>query len=446
MRTLLCLAIVSLAAAAHAAVIGKATVTAEQAPVMSGKQVIATAKKGDTFDVTELKGDWFGVAPSQGWIHKSNVRYEPAGPAPAPAPAPAATSASAPTVNPAPGARAEPPAAVSREATALAVERMQCGKPLGIPMQIAADKDSTPVVVRVNLQASKLIMTRDLSLLDATGKKGAFWGVVGTSEDPLKDNYTFFDTDRFITGGSGTVALAFVMPKPFKEPLTFKVGAEEQKVRLLSDNLEWNVACLESVDEGVRLSGARLLALHKEQAAVVVPALKQALTREKVPEVRKAIEDALRKLGGLENTDKTAGAPAAERGAGPLWARIVVDFVPPQASDFIKSMSSMMVSAFGPQPAGTGYEVNIQGYGISMGAIAKKYGPAEKIENTQKDVGKGKIVNMSRHHYGPLVFDVPDGQDCVHFMAAPGEWCTSGLRAKAEDTLKQAGASIGDRP
>jgi hypothetical protein len=86
MRTLLCLAILSLAAAAHAAVIGKATVTAEQAQVMSGKQVIATAKKGDTFDVTEEKGDWFGVAPSQGWIHKSNVRYEPGSPGAVPEP------------------------------------------------------------------------------------------------------------------------------------------------------------------------------------------------------------------------------------------------------------------------------------------------------------------------------------------------------------------------
>ena len=66
--------------AAPAAVIGKAVVTADQAPVMSGKQVISTARKGDTFDVTEVKGDWFGVAPSQGWIHKSNVRYEPAAP------------------------------------------------------------------------------------------------------------------------------------------------------------------------------------------------------------------------------------------------------------------------------------------------------------------------------------------------------------------------------
>ncbi len=89
MRTLSCAAAICLAAAlAHAAVIGKATVTAEQAPVMSGKQVVATAKKGDVLDVTELKGDWFGVAPSQGWIHKANVRYEPAAVGTAPAQGP----------------------------------------------------------------------------------------------------------------------------------------------------------------------------------------------------------------------------------------------------------------------------------------------------------------------------------------------------------------------
>jgi len=64
------------ATAAAPAVIGKATVTADQAPVMSGNQVIATAAKGVVFDVTEVKGDWFGVAPSQGWIHKSHVRYD----------------------------------------------------------------------------------------------------------------------------------------------------------------------------------------------------------------------------------------------------------------------------------------------------------------------------------------------------------------------------------
>jgi hypothetical protein len=87
-RLLLPLAILSLAAlmvsVAHAAVIGKAVVTADQAPIMKGKETVATAKKGDVLDVTQENGDWFGVAPTQGWIHKSNVRYEPAAPAGAP--------------------------------------------------------------------------------------------------------------------------------------------------------------------------------------------------------------------------------------------------------------------------------------------------------------------------------------------------------------------------
>ncbi len=83
MRMAICLGIICLlGVSAHAAVIGKATVTADQAPVMSGKEAIATAAKGVVFDVTEVKGDWFGVAPSQGWIHKSNVQFQsrPSGP------------------------------------------------------------------------------------------------------------------------------------------------------------------------------------------------------------------------------------------------------------------------------------------------------------------------------------------------------------------------------
>jgi hypothetical protein len=79
MRVLLGAAVLCIvASAAQAAVIGKATVTAEQAPVMQGKDVVLTAKKGDTFEVSEVKGDWYGVAPSRGWIHKANVRFEPA--------------------------------------------------------------------------------------------------------------------------------------------------------------------------------------------------------------------------------------------------------------------------------------------------------------------------------------------------------------------------------
>jgi uncharacterized protein (TIGR03067 family) len=61
---------------AQAAVIGKVTVTAEQAPVMQGKEAVLTAKRGDVFGVTQIDGDWYGVLPSRGWIHKANVRYE----------------------------------------------------------------------------------------------------------------------------------------------------------------------------------------------------------------------------------------------------------------------------------------------------------------------------------------------------------------------------------
>ena len=106
MRALLCAGILCAAVAAgHAAVIGKATVTAEQAPVMQGKDTVLTAKKGDVFDVNEIAGDWYGVLPSRGWIHKANVRYEAslprgtANPRETPAaaqPAPAAPTAAAP--------------------------------------------------------------------------------------------------------------------------------------------------------------------------------------------------------------------------------------------------------------------------------------------------------------------------------------------------------------
>jgi hypothetical protein len=61
----------------HAAFIGKVTVTAEQAPVMSAKDTLLLAKKGDVFNVTAVNGDWYGLAPSRGWIHKSNVSYQP---------------------------------------------------------------------------------------------------------------------------------------------------------------------------------------------------------------------------------------------------------------------------------------------------------------------------------------------------------------------------------
>jgi hypothetical protein len=57
---------------------------------MQGKDTVASVKKGDVLDVTEVKGDWFGVAPTLGWIHKSNVRFE-ATAAPLPAAPPSTT-------------------------------------------------------------------------------------------------------------------------------------------------------------------------------------------------------------------------------------------------------------------------------------------------------------------------------------------------------------------
>jgi tetratricopeptide (TPR) repeat protein len=56
---------------------GKVTVTTDQAPVMKGKDTVFLAKKGDVFDVSGMRGEWYGVLPSRGWIHKANVRYEP---------------------------------------------------------------------------------------------------------------------------------------------------------------------------------------------------------------------------------------------------------------------------------------------------------------------------------------------------------------------------------
>jgi len=92
-----------LAATGQAATIGRVIVTADQAPVIQGKETIASAKKGDALDVSEVKGDWYGVLPTRGWIHKSNVRFEPAAVTVEPS-APAAPAATNAAPAPAPGA------------------------------------------------------------------------------------------------------------------------------------------------------------------------------------------------------------------------------------------------------------------------------------------------------------------------------------------------------
>ena len=64
-------------ASSQAAIIGKVTVTADQAPIMLGKNIVQTAKKGNVLDVTQVKGDWYCVLPTHCWVEKTNVTYEP---------------------------------------------------------------------------------------------------------------------------------------------------------------------------------------------------------------------------------------------------------------------------------------------------------------------------------------------------------------------------------
>jgi len=60
---------------------GTVTVTAEKAPIMQGKEKVATTNRGETFCVFQVKGDWYAIQysimPSKGWIHKDNVTFKP---------------------------------------------------------------------------------------------------------------------------------------------------------------------------------------------------------------------------------------------------------------------------------------------------------------------------------------------------------------------------------
>jgi len=125
--SLLCLL---LTAAVQAAGIGKVTVTADQAPVMSGKDVVQTARKGDVLEASEIKGDWYGVLPTRGWIHKSNVRFEPA--APAGAPKASASGVAAPVAPAVPRATGTPPEPVPLAETA-EIDRMVGQAIIAIP-------------------------------------------------------------------------------------------------------------------------------------------------------------------------------------------------------------------------------------------------------------------------------------------------------------------------
>lgn len=62
----------------RAGTLGKVTVTADGAPILKGKETLATAKKGDVMDVTEIHGNWYGVLPHKGWVHSKYVKFEKA--------------------------------------------------------------------------------------------------------------------------------------------------------------------------------------------------------------------------------------------------------------------------------------------------------------------------------------------------------------------------------
>ena len=61
----------------RAEVVGTATVTAEDAAIYRGQDVVAQAHKGDTLQVSAVRGEWYGVISAGGWIHAKHVEYAP---------------------------------------------------------------------------------------------------------------------------------------------------------------------------------------------------------------------------------------------------------------------------------------------------------------------------------------------------------------------------------
>ena len=49
--------------------------TSDEAPIYKGKEVAARAKRGDKLNVSSVKGEWYGVIPAGGWVHKKHVEY-----------------------------------------------------------------------------------------------------------------------------------------------------------------------------------------------------------------------------------------------------------------------------------------------------------------------------------------------------------------------------------
>ena len=98
MRAMFCLCAVWCAClACQAGTVGTATVITQSAPIYRGEKVIATARKGDTLTVVQIKGSWYGVGPARGWIHKKYVEFEKRSTSETQPPKPAEPRATKPT-------------------------------------------------------------------------------------------------------------------------------------------------------------------------------------------------------------------------------------------------------------------------------------------------------------------------------------------------------------
>jgi len=58
--------------------LGRVIVTTDLAPIQIGKRVIARARKGLELPVVEIKGEWYCVLSTRGWIHSKFIQYNAA--------------------------------------------------------------------------------------------------------------------------------------------------------------------------------------------------------------------------------------------------------------------------------------------------------------------------------------------------------------------------------
>ncbi len=57
-------------------ILGTATIKVQQAHVRKGRKILATVEKGETLDVIQIKGNWYGVLPYEGWLHKNDIIFK----------------------------------------------------------------------------------------------------------------------------------------------------------------------------------------------------------------------------------------------------------------------------------------------------------------------------------------------------------------------------------